>query len=51
MTVGRIIPLGLSKKEAQMDRWFLTDEELPRGKILNAPLKVVKHWKKVLEQI
>ena len=47
MTVGRIIPLGLSKKEAQMDR----DEELPKGKILNAPLKVVKHWKKVLEQI
>lgn len=47
MTVGRIIPLSLSKKEAQMDR----DEELPRDKILNAPLKVVKHWKKVLEQI
>lgn len=47
MNVDIIILLGLSEKEAQTGR----DEELPRSKILNAPLKVVKHWKKVLEQI
>lgn len=47
MNVDTITSSSLSKKKVQLAR----DEEVPKSKILNSPLKGSEHWKKVLEQI